>query len=57
MDSKVKIYLERAENKMILAKTSFDISLDSLIKTKLGVPEEQTFYNDVIMTFLIIMTI
>mgnify|MGYP001567241458 CR=1 FL=1 len=48
MDSEVKLYLERAENKIIIAKASFEISLDNNKKEQLGIPINQTFFNDVI---------
>ena len=48
MDSKVKLYLERAENKIILAKTNFEISIKRDMKDLLKIPADQTFFNDVI---------
>ncbi len=48
MDSKIKLYLERAENKLILARTNFDISISIDLKKSLRIPEENTFFNDVI---------
>lgn len=48
MDSEVKLYLERAENKIILAKTNFDISLSNEFKNILKIPIDRTFFADVI---------
>lgn len=48
MDSRAKLYLERAENKVILAKTNFDISISKELKKILKIPFEKTFFNDVI---------
>ncbi len=48
MDSEVKLYLERAENELLLAKTNFDISIKYQLKEILGIPKEKTFFNDVI---------
>jgi uncharacterized protein (UPF0332 family) len=48
MDSEAKIYLQRAESKLILARATFDISLNEKTKESLGIPGNMTFYNDVI---------
>lgn len=48
MDSKVKLYLERAENELLLAKCNFDISTNNNFKAILGIPVEKTFFNDII---------
>jgi len=48
MDSGVRIYLDRAENKIILAKTNFEISTSGPIRDTLKIPKGQTFFNDVI---------
>lgn len=48
MDSKVKLYLERAENEVLLAKTNFEISTNLELKNILKIPKEKTFFNDVI---------
>ncbi|MFA5175713.1 MAG: hypothetical protein WC413_00420 [Candidatus Nanoarchaeia archaeon] len=48
MDSMVKLYLERAENEIILAKTNFDISINKELKNTLKLQSNQTFFNDVI---------
>jgi|SRR3989344_6139437 len=48
MDTKVKLYFERAENKLILANANFSLSIDNKIKQQLGINSERTFFNDVI---------
>ena len=48
MDIKVKGYLDRAENKLILANANFSISTEEHIKIKLGISSDKTFFNDVI---------
>ena len=48
MDSEVKLYLQRAENEIILAKTDFEISLSEELKNILKIAKEKTFFNDVI---------
>ena len=48
MDIKVKGYLDRAENKLILANANFSISTEEHIKIKLGISLDKTFFNDVI---------
>ena len=48
MDSKVKLYLERAESEVLLAKTNFDISKSRELKMTLNIPLDQTFFADVI---------
>ena len=48
MDLKVKNYLERAENELILAKANFELSVKEEIKHALKVPAERTFFNNVI---------
>jgi len=48
MDLKVRGYLERAENELILAKASFELSTKEEIKKILKVPSGRTFFNDVI---------
>jgi uncharacterized protein (UPF0332 family) len=48
MDSLVKLYLERAENKLLLSKMNFDISSSTEYKHFLKIPIEKTFFNDVI---------
>jgi uncharacterized protein (UPF0332 family) len=48
MDTEAKLYMGRAENELILAKTSFDISTKRELKETLGIPKEKTFFNNVI---------
>ncbi len=48
MDSEAKIYLERADSKILLAKTVFDISMSRQLKGILGITQDKTFFSDVI---------
>lgn len=48
MDSIVKLYLERAENEMLIAKTNFEISTNNELKEILKIPVDRTFFNTVI---------
>ena len=48
MDSLVTLYLERAENKLLLSRINFDISCSAEYKQFLKVSIEKTFFNDVI---------
>ena len=48
MDSKVRLYLERAENEFRLAKAVFNLSEKESIKVQLDVSPEDTFYSAVI---------
>ena len=48
MVSEDDLYLKRAEEKVLLAKTCFEISTKSEIKTFLGLAQNQTFFNDII---------
>lgn len=48
MDLKVKLYLERAENELVLANASFELSTKNDAKEILGVPKDKTFFNNVI---------
>ena len=48
MDLKIKSYIERAENELILAKANFELSVKEEIKQILKVPSGKTFFNDVI---------
>jgi uncharacterized protein (UPF0332 family) len=48
MDSETKIYIERADNELLLANINFNISTSKKLKEELGVPYEKTFFNDVI---------
>jgi uncharacterized protein (UPF0332 family) len=47
MDSKDKLYIERAENEVILARAIFSLS-EGIAKKELFVPEDITFYSAVI---------
>lgn len=48
MDSEVKLYLERAENELVLAEASFELSINDIAKETLKVPKNRTFYSNVI---------
>src|SRR3989338_7016555 len=48
MDIKVKGYLDRAENELVLANANFSLSTNEEIKVKLGVSLNKTFFNNVI---------
>ncbi|MGV8163124.1 MAG: hypothetical protein ACP5N2_07365 [Candidatus Nanoarchaeia archaeon] len=48
MDFEEKIYIERAESKLLLANVNFNISTNKKLKEELGVPIDKTFFNDVI---------
>lgn len=48
MDIRVKGYLDRAENELILANANFSLSTEKEIKTKLGISTNKTFFNNVI---------
>lgn len=48
MDLKVRGYLERAENELILAKANFELSTKEEIKQLLRISSGKTFFNDVI---------
>lgn len=48
MDLRAKIYLERAENEIILAKINFEISLSNELKKKLNISLDRTFFSNVI---------
>lgn len=48
MDIKVKGYLERAENELILAKANFELSTQASAKEMLKIPTNKTFFNNVI---------
>src|SRR3989344_3732265 len=48
MDSEIKIYIERANNELLLAKVNFNISIEIKLKDILSIPREKTFFNDVI---------
>jgi len=48
MDIKVKGYLDRAENELVLANANFSLSTEKEIKTRLGISINKTFFNNVI---------
>ncbi len=48
MEKLIKLYLEKAENELVLAESLFKISGDNLIKEKLDVDSKETFYSAVI---------
>ncbi|MBI4447656.1 HEPN domain-containing protein [Candidatus Woesearchaeota archaeon] len=48
MDIKVKGYLERAENELVLANANFSLSTNNDVKLKLGISMDKTFFNNVI---------
>jgi uncharacterized protein (UPF0332 family) len=48
MDSRVRLYLDRAENEIIISRANFDISMSAELKTMLKIQPERTFFNDVI---------
>ena len=48
MDSRVKLYLDRAENEFRLAQVIFNISRNNVKKLDLGALETDTFYSSVI---------
>jgi len=48
MDSKVKLYLERAENELRLARAVFNLSKNEKIKIELEANPDDTFYSAVI---------
>lgn len=48
MDSEAKIYIDRAENEIILSENDMKISLEDETKKVLGIPAEKTFFNSVI---------
>ncbi len=45
MDSEVKLFLNRAENELRLAKALFNLSKEDSIKVNLGANKEDTFYS------------
>ncbi len=48
MDSKVKLYMERSENELRLAKSLLALSGNADIKKQLGAESDDTFYSAVI---------
>ncbi len=48
MVSKVELYIRRADDELLLARTNFDISTKVEVKEFLKIPQNKTFFNDVI---------
>ena len=48
MDIRVKGYLDRAENELVLAKANFELSTKQEVKNVLNIPLTKTFFNNVI---------
>lgn len=48
MDSMIKIYLERADNEILTAKSLKRLSEETITKQKFQIPERITFYSSVI---------
>ena len=48
MDSLVKLYLERAENEVVLAEAVVSLSSEDDLKSKLKIEKNMTFYSAVI---------
>ncbi len=48
MVSEINLYLKRAEDKVLLAKTVFEISTKNETKKFLGLSQDKTFFNDII---------
>jgi len=48
VDSKVELYLKRADDELLLAKINFDISTKKQLKELFKIPFDKTFFNDVI---------
>ncbi|MFH1642361.1 MAG: hypothetical protein ABIC04_05695 [Nanoarchaeota archaeon] len=48
MDIRVKGYLDRAENELVLAKANFELSTKQKVKNVLNIPLTRTFFNNVI---------
>ena len=46
MDSKDKLYIERAENEVILARAIFSLS-EGKAKKELFIPNDTTFYSNI----------
>ncbi len=44
----VELYLKRAEEKVLLAKLCFEISTKAEAKSYLNIPQNQSFFNDII---------
>ena len=48
MDLKIKLYLERSENELVLAQASFLLSTNDEAKDAVKVPRDKTFFHNVI---------
>jgi len=48
MDIRVRGYLDRAENELVLANANFSLSTTDDVKLKLGISVDKTFFNNVI---------
>ena len=48
MDSLVEIFLNRAENELLVAERLFQLSIDAESKKFMKIPENFTFYSSVI---------
>ncbi|MBU0760711.1 MAG: hypothetical protein KJ600_01920 [Nanoarchaeota archaeon] len=48
MDIRVRGYLDRAENELVLAKANFELSTKQEVKSVLNIPLTKTFFNNVI---------
>jgi len=48
MEGLIKLYLEKAENELVLAESLFKISSDNFMKEKLEINFKETFYSAVI---------
>jgi len=48
MDIKVRGYLDRSENELILANANFSLSTNDEVKLKLGISLNKTFFNNII---------
>lgn len=48
MDSESKLYIERAENELVLSEAIFNLSYDDKLKTSFKIQNNMTFYSAVI---------
>lgn len=48
MDSRARLYIQRADNEILLAKINFEISTKNDCKNFLNIPLDKTFFSDVI---------
>ncbi|MDD3175822.1 MAG: hypothetical protein PHU51_05075 [Candidatus Nanoarchaeia archaeon] len=48
MDIRVRGYLDRAENQLIIAKATFELSVNDKAKEAVFIPLDKTFFNNVI---------